>query len=97
MTNGSKGTATITNPNTGSYTYTPNPNVNGIDTFTFKVNDGTVDSNTATVTVTVNSVNDPPTANDGTLTTDENVAAAGALSASDADGDALTYSHSDER
>jgi hypothetical protein len=36
--------------------------------------------------------NTAPTANDGTLTTDENVAAAGALSASDADGDALTYS-----
>ena len=56
-----------------------------------------MDSNTATVTVTVNSVNDPPTANDGTLTTDENVAAAGALSASDADGDALDLQHSDER
>jgi hypothetical protein len=36
--------------------------------------------------------NTAPTADDGALTTDENQAAAGALSASDADGDALTYS-----
>ncbi|MDG1848926.1 MAG: heparin lyase I family protein [Flavobacteriales bacterium] len=34
-------------------TYTPNTNFNGSDSFTYKVNDGTVDSNTATVTITV--------------------------------------------
>ena len=37
----------------GSYTYTPNPNFNGTDSFTFTANDGTVGSNTATVTLTV--------------------------------------------
>jgi hypothetical protein len=34
-------------------TYTPATNYNGADSFTFKANDGTVDSNTATVSITV--------------------------------------------
>ena len=47
------------NPN-GSFTYTPNGDYNGTDSFTYKVNDGSLDSNTATVSLTVNAVNDPP-------------------------------------
>ena len=50
-----------------SRTYTPNANYSGSDTFTFKVNDGKVDSNLATVTITVNAVNDPPVTSDQTL------------------------------
>ena len=49
-------------------TYSPDANYNGPDSFTFKVNDGTVDSNTATVTITVTAVNDPPVAVDDSLT-----------------------------
>src|SRR5205085_11367324 len=49
--------------NTGALTYTPNPNFNGPDSFTFKVNDGTVDSAPATVSLTVTAVNDAPVAN----------------------------------
>jgi len=45
-------------------TYTPNTNWNGTDTFTYKANDGTDDSNTATVTITVNAVDDAPTIGD---------------------------------
>ena len=41
-------------------TYTPNANYNGPDSFTFKANDGTVDSNTATVSITVAAVKDAP-------------------------------------
>ena len=41
-------------------TYTPNLNYNGTDSFQYKANDGTVDSNIATVNVTVTAVNDPP-------------------------------------
>jgi VCBS repeat-containing protein len=48
------------NPN-GSFTYAPAANFNGEDSFTYKANDGSVDSNTATVTITVNAVNDVPT------------------------------------
>ena len=44
----------------GSFTYTPNPDFYGIDSFTYIVNDGTEDSSPATVTITVNSVNDLP-------------------------------------
>jgi len=44
----------------GTFTYTPPADFNGTDTFTYKVNDGTVDGNVATVTITVNPVNDDP-------------------------------------
>ena len=42
----------------GSFTYTPVVDFNGIDTFTYKANDGGLDSNVATVTITVNPVID---------------------------------------
>jgi hypothetical protein len=40
--------------------YTPAPNFHGTDSFTYKVNDGALDSLTATVTIHVVSVNDAP-------------------------------------
>ena len=51
---------TPNNTDSASVTYTPNANYNGSDSFTYKVNDGTSDSAAATVTITVNSVNDAP-------------------------------------
>ncbi len=44
----------------GSFLYTPNAGFNGSDSFTYTANDGTVDSNNATVSITVNPVNDAP-------------------------------------
>ena len=44
----------------GSYQYTPQADFNGSDSFTYVANDGTTDSNTVTVTLTVTAVNDPP-------------------------------------
>ena len=41
--------------------YTPAPDYYGPDGFTFKANDGSLDSNIATVGITVSPVNDPPT------------------------------------
>src|SRR6185295_6063601 len=79
----------------GSFTYVPTANYSGADSFTYKANDGTVDSNTVTVTLTVTAVNDAPVAvadaysvaEDTTLT----VAVAGVLSNdSDVDLNALT-------
>ena len=55
----------------GSFTYTPNTNYNGVDTFTYKANDGTVDGNVATVTITVNAINDPPIAVNDVYTINE--------------------------
>src|SRR5437667_11638028 len=44
----------------GSFTYTPAANFNGSDSFTYKANDGLLDSNVATVALTINPVNDAP-------------------------------------
>jgi len=52
-------------------TYTPDADYNGPDSFTFKANDGTYDSNTATVSITVDPVNDAPVANDDSATVAE--------------------------
>ena len=60
--NGSLGAAVITNANTGAYTYTPNAGVTGTDTFTFIANDGALDSNVATITVTIEENSPPPPA-----------------------------------
>ena len=74
-------------------TYTPDADWNGTDTFTFKANDGDEDSNTSTVTITVAAVNDAPTAEDITVSTNENrmIQLSITLDASDIDGDNLTY------
>ncbi len=50
VANPSNGTVTLLG---NTATYTPDTNYNGADSFTFKANDGTVDSNTATVSITV--------------------------------------------
>src|SRR5204862_307510 len=48
----------------GSFTYTPNADYNGADSFTYMANDGQANSNVATVSLTVNAVNDAPVAQD---------------------------------
>src|SRR5262249_1339866 len=49
----------------GSFTYTPDPDYNGPDSFTFKANDGSLDSNIATVSITVTPSNDAPSLTEG--------------------------------
>jgi hypothetical protein len=44
----------------GSFSFTPEAEFSGQVTFTYQASDGQVASNTATVTITVNEVNDPP-------------------------------------
>ncbi len=92
---GTLGTAVITDASTGAYTYTPHLNATGEDTFTFTVNDGVFDSSPATVTVTITPVNDAPVLSfTGTTTVEEEAPLSLSLSATDADGDLLTFSQS---
>jgi len=71
--------------------YTPEQNYSGPDNFTFKANDGSSDSDTATISITVTPVNDPPVANDQSVTTAEDTTLTVTLTASDAENDPLTY------
>jgi hypothetical protein len=72
-------------------TYTPNANFNGSDSFTFRASDGSLNSNTATVSITVNEVNDAPTATNQAVSTDEDTLKGITLVATDPDRDSLTY------
>ena len=75
----------------GTFTYTPNANENGDDSFTFRVSDGQAASGPATIFITINPVNDAPTADAGSITTDEDVPVSGNVSGTDVEGAALTY------
>ena len=75
----------------GSYTYTPNPDFNGADSFTFTASDGTAGSNTATVDLTINPVNDAPVAQDGSNSGNEDTPINGTLVATDVDSPSLIY------
>jgi subtilisin-like proprotein convertase family protein len=87
---GAHGTATV-NPD-GTITYTPAANWSGTDSFSYRVSDGQGGSTVASVTVTVNPVNDTPVAGDDSAATDQATAVVIAVLAndSDIDGDALT-------
>ncbi len=79
----------------GSFDYTPESNFYGVDTFTYTANDGDGPSNVATVTITVNPVNDPPLAFDDSYSVDEDntlsVSASGVLvNDTDVDNTTLT-------
>jgi VCBS repeat-containing protein len=65
---------TLTLDADGSFAYTPDANYNGPDTFTYRASDGSLDSDLATVTITVTAVNDAPTAAADAYTTDEDTA-----------------------
>ncbi|MCG8606535.1 cadherin-like domain-containing protein, partial [bacterium] len=76
----------------GSFSYVPNTDFNGLDSFVYTAYDAR-DSSTATVTLQVNSVNDPPVALDDSYAVPEDstlvVPAPGVLS-NDIDADTLT-------
>ncbi len=76
----------------GAFEYVPALGFFGTDTFTYRVNDGTDDSNTATVTILVAMVNSVPQAFDDSYEVDENttldINSANGVLANDVDDDA---------
>lgn len=76
----------------GSFNYVPAANYSGRDFFSYRANDGTLDSNSALVTLNVAAVNDAPVAVDDTAATgfDNPVVIAVLANDSDVDGDVLS-------
>lgn len=87
VTQATHGLVTGTPPNV---TYTPTTDYFGTDSFTFKANDGSLDSNTATISIVVNHLPIPNIPS--TVYVSKDTAQPITLSASDPDGDNLTYS-----
>ncbi len=83
------GSVTV-NPD-GSWEYVPNPDFNGEDSFTVVVDDGNGGTDTITVTVNVTPVNDAPVGEDVSVETQEETAVTGQLTATDVDGDSMTF------
>lgn len=86
-TSTSNGTLSCTD---GSCSYTPNLNFNGSDSFTYKVNDGSQDSSTETITLQVSPVNDAPLSQDQTLIAAYQDSTVENFNVSDVDGDSLS-------
>ncbi len=71
----------------GSFIYTPSLYFHGDDSFTYKANDGTLDSNVVTVSITVRHVNQPPVGVDDFYQIPENQTLSGNVVANDQDID----------
>ncbi|MCY9879266.1 cadherin-like domain-containing protein [Vibrio natriegens] len=98
LTNPSNGT--LTQNADGSFTYMPNANFNGIDSYTYEACDTIGVCDSATVTITVVPVNDPPVAEDDSYSTTQDaslvVSAPGILNNdSDLDGDNIFVDNAD--
>ena len=67
-------TGTVVNHGDGTFTYTPNANFNGTDAFGYTVSDGHSGVDGGIVVITINAVNDAPTATSDAVTTNEDTA-----------------------
>jgi VCBS repeat-containing protein len=93
--NAGHGTVSV-NPNSGAFTYTPATDYNGPDSFTITVSDGQGGTDTATINMTVQPINDPPLAGGLSLSVNVDTVLVGSIDATDADGDPLTYTKTGE-
>jgi VCBS repeat-containing protein len=100
VANPTHGTISNFNSVTGAYTFTPNGAQQGLDdgevqldSFDYRVNDGTANSNTATVTLSIVGLNDAPTAaNDSFTVSEDSAGVTRTLPAgSDVDVETLSY------
>ncbi len=92
---GGVGNGTLALQPDGSFSFTPPTGFSGATSFTYQADDGTARSDSTTVTITVNEVNEAPTAQPDSYTTAEDtglsVGGNGVLgNDTDPDGDALT-------
>ena len=85
------GTVTL-NEATGGFVYTPAPNYNGSDRFVVTISDGNGGTTTSKINIGVLPVNDAPVTSNLNLTTPENIAITSQVTASDVDGDSLSFS-----
>ena len=72
-------------------TYVPDINYAGSDSFTFKVNDGTQDGASATISITVIAVNDVPSATAQSVSTAKNTSKLITLAGTDPENSTLSY------
>ena len=79
--------SSFVNNGDGNFEYTPNLDFNGPDSFVYKICDTMGDCGTATASITVTRVADPPVANDDSATTAEDTPATIDVAASDIDRD----------
>ncbi|MGH7955602.1 MAG: Ig-like domain-containing protein, partial [Opitutaceae bacterium] len=71
--------------------YTPASNYHGADSFSYTVNDGSLTSSTATVSITITPANDAPVAHGASYSVNEAQSVNMMLSGSDVDGNPLTF------
>jgi len=90
VANAAHGTAQFTNPATGAFSYTPDPGYVGSDSFTFRAGDGLLNSNVATLSISVTNI--APVATGASISIHANRVFSGVLLGSDADADPRTFS-----
>ncbi|MFQ5648303.1 MAG: tandem-95 repeat protein [bacterium] len=90
VTSGPANGVTTVSTSTGEITYTPAANFNGQDSFTYTIQDDVgATSNEATVVITVSNENDPPVAQNDSVSTDEEVPLVIDVAANDSDDTGL--------
>jgi hypothetical protein len=87
-----QGRLDILNATTGEFQYTPRKDYSGNDCFKVNVSDGTVNSNTEIIYLTIAPVNDPPVLADSLIQTFEDQSISYTLAAVDQDSNGLSYS-----
>ena len=80
-------TGSLINNGDGTFEYTPDPNFVGQDGFTYEICNSSALCDTASVTISVTQVNDPPTPQNDVAATPQNTSVTIAVSANDTDVD----------
>jgi subtilisin family serine protease len=90
VSDGFNGTTAVTETFPKQISYSPDPDFNGTDTFSYTITQGDKIAS-ADVTVTIEAVNDVPSINIASFRAAENQTAIGTVAATDAEGDAVTF------